>query len=176
MKDKKEFLQKAIELEAKEIAELKADFKTYKQAIDEIYRLKYVVNGLNFKIEQLIKAQEKQKRGRPKKKQSFFDVLFGYGSKPSPKKGGAPVKYSLLDSISNLKEWDDTREKIANEKGISLHKCTDKYLVEHILKKDLTLSRAQRTEYTRKIRSAIKQMRDKTGIRTRKRNPKQKTP
>jgi len=132
---------------------------------DEIWKLKRENSKLKRRLAVL---ETPPKRGRPlkKKRVSTLGEALGLALGMNPKRtGGRPTKYR--NAGEKIAKWDDARAQIAKDCGKK--SVTDLYLINYIINNDKTLSRNQKTESRKEIRSVIKQLRDKSGVRIHRR-------
>jgi len=143
----------------------------YKEEIRVLERMHRILSGMceSFKSE-LEELKLPRGRGRPKKKKEFkLSEILGRKEK---RKGGRPLIYN--NPHEKIAEWDSARATVAIKSGKK--SIADLQLINHIMDNDKTLSYSQRNEFTRQIRSAIKQLRDKTGVRIHKRKKAENPP
>jgi len=110
-------------------------------------------------------AESKLPRGRGRPKKEGEPTLYGFSFEKKKKTVGRPVRYK--NPHENIAEWDLARARLAIKLGKK--SITDLQLVMHMANNDTTLSRIEKNECIKEVRSTIKQLRDKTGVRIHKR-------
>ncbi|NBX02838.1 MAG: hypothetical protein EBR02_01990 [Alphaproteobacteria bacterium] len=136
------------------------EFNTHKKAIEGIVSLKCE----NKRLRQELKLSKpiKKTRGQPRKQKSILAEL---GQPVRKKIGGRPVEHR--DMENKIRVWDAEREKLAKELGKK--SVTDLCLLEHLIdKKCKTMNRSEKASLKKTMRTSIKYLRDKTGVRIHK--------
>ena len=148
--------------------QIRKRFPKYDLAVAEIARLQ---DELYTKELLLKEATATKPRGRPAKKSSppYLSRLLSGELQTPQKKMGRPKKY--FDPHFKIIIWEEFRANYAKKIGKNLSNVSDKETVEYFLKlpQHKKLTRVEKNELVKELRSTVKFLRDTTGIRIRTR-------